>query len=110
MNSFKSGCVHDQLAVTDQDTALATLQGMKESAAWAGLFDTSGIDSYTAPTDDHHWKIVPYGIKRIDEKGNPHWATEVIEVIGGKEFTRHLVKCTGCTACDEIGFRKVKTV
>ena len=86
---------------------MATLQGFKESEAWKGLFDTSGIDSYAAPTDDHHWKIVPFGMQRIDEHGNKSWVTYLLENIGGKEFKRHLVRCTGCRACDEMGFRKV---
>lgn len=32
------------------------------------------------------------------------------ESIGGKVFRRHLDKCTGCRACNEAGFRKVRVI
>lgn len=110
MSNFKSGCVHDELTVTDQQTALATLAGMKESAAWAGLFDTKNVDAYTVPIDSHHWKLVPYGMKRFDKNKDATWVTYLIENIGGKEFKRHLEKCTGCNKCDVSGFKKTRIV
>jgi len=108
LSNFKSGCVHDQLTVTDQQTAVATLQGMKESEAWAGLFDVKGEKAYTVPVDPHNWELVPYGMKRTDEHGNKTLVTYLLENIGGKEFKRNLEKCTGCSKCLEIGFKKTR--
>jgi len=41
MSAFNpSGTTHSRTIPTSQDTAIATLAGMKESAEWAGLFDS----------------------------------------------------------------------
>lgn len=108
--SFKSGVQHESLAVSDKDTAMAILAGFKESKGWEGLFDVSGGKAYKAPVDGHNWELVENGMKHVDKNKSVTWVTRLEEELGGKKFTRYLERCTGCTACDEMGFRKVKTV
>jgi len=114
---FKSGVQHESLAVSDKETALATLQGMKEHKDWEGLFDVSGGKAYKAPVDVHNWELIPHGIKQLDKNKNVIWVTystittNHMDMNGDmyqKKFTRHKEICTGCSKCLEIGFKKVR--
>ena len=97
MSGFKSGVTHDQLAVSDKDTALATLQGMKESKAWEGLFDVSD-EKYQAPKE-HNWQTVKNGMgRRLTGLDAP--VTYVLEELGGVKFKRWLEECAWCKECD----------
>jgi hypothetical protein len=46
MSSFKSGVVHDEIAVSDKETALAMIDTIKKNS---GLFEDAVKDKFKAP-------------------------------------------------------------
>ena len=94
--SFKSGVVHEAIAVTEKETAMATLAGMKESEAWEGLFDT--VTTKRSKSPSHNYEIVPLGL--CVKVGVSHrMVTSYRAEIAGVMHRHYLEQCTGCDTC-----------
>lgn len=106
MSSFKSGVVHDPIAVSNIETAMAMLETIKGKSGLLKMDDVK----YKAPKDKHSWQLVEKGMKHIDESGNVAWLTYLVEKLGDKKFKRHLEECAYCEGCKERGISKRRVV
>ena len=101
MSDFKSGVVHEAIAVTEKETAMATIAGMKESKAWEGLFDTVTTKRSKSPC--HNFEVVPLGLcvkVQMDGGGYVHkMVTSYKASIKGVPHRHFLEQCTGCDTC-----------
>jgi len=94
--SFKSGCDHEPIAVTEKETAAAMFIAMKESKAWEGLFDT--VTTKRSKTASHNYEIVPLGL--CVKVGVLHrMVTSYRAEIKGVMHRHYLEQCTGCDTC-----------
>ena len=103
--SFKSGVVHDQIAVTDKESALAMMDTLKTNS---GLFEMDKADSYIAP---HFCSFEPTGELMVvkDAANNPvrvRSYTVTSKSLSGKYEMkiRHLMGC-----CKDCGKTKMMT-
>ncbi len=91
---YKSGVVHEPMAVSDKETALAAMDTIKTNS---GLFNEQG-GSYVAPR--HNYKIVKNGLSKAIT-GIDKLITAYKADINGIPHVHYMERCTGCDECKE---------
>ena len=96
MNSANpSGTTHSRTIPTSQDTAIATLAGMKESKEWAGLFDEEeGERKHRCPATNERHIFVRDGVKfKIKHPVTKRFVSEYFTRLGPKRREYFIVAC-----------------
>ena len=89
-----SGTTHSRTIPTSQDTAIATLAGMKESKEWAGLFDEEERKSI-APCKTYNGQHV-WERGKIKHPTTKRMVDHYTALMGPKRYAHFVEVCKCC--------------